>query len=177
MSSAIENTRKPLHSGTPTRGVIRPEEFTSEPQQLTPTSPPPKTPSFVLYVRPSCSPSTELLRKIHQNPLPEIFIQNINHMQDRPQWLVGSPTLVDTKVGLIYKGTDAVLYIDRLLALRIPMSPSHAEPPEVEPALNTSKVPLPDNSHRYSSHSNKTPVNVTEYQNRRNAQLQNITQH
>ena len=84
-----------------------------EPSEKAP-SPPPSQPAFVLYVHNKCTTSQSLLAQLEKTPIPNIFIQNIALLQDRPRWLDGVPVLADTKLGVVYKGTDCIVFLDKL---------------------------------------------------------------
>jgi hypothetical protein len=110
------NTRALSHSGMPTLGVLRPIDGSDEPMQ---PAPPAKVPEFVLYVHPDCPKSIELVQLLNKCPLSQLLIQNVCNIDPRPAWLNGVPMLANTKVGLVYKGSDAIIVVNRLIDLHI----------------------------------------------------------
>ena len=70
---------------------------------------------FVLYVHNSCQRSRELLDLLKYHPMPSVFVQNVADLRTRPQWLDGVPILADAKIGLIYKGSDAIAFVTNLV--------------------------------------------------------------
>lgn len=89
-------------------------------RQLKPVqNPRSRRPDFVLYFRRSCRNSLQLLNLLDQRPLTQVYQQDIDFLTSLPSWLTGTPALVDTKLGLVYKGTDAKVFIEKLCRLKI----------------------------------------------------------
>lgn len=237
-------------SGIPHFGVVRPQPTAmdiSPPQQVQAVAQPPvppqpqRVPDFVLYVHPQCPRSGELLELLYEHPLSQILTQNVEDIPNKPPWLDGVPTLADTKIGLVYKGSDAMTFVKNLIGLQIKhrekqeqfmrlqqqqqqqmLQPQEQrsqyegqrktprdmnqqlalrrfpdvikEAPTVQEKKETKKSPmddlfqpddspgmlsgstsisLPDNSHRYQTSSKVSESSLTDYQNRRQAQIKN----
>ena len=73
-----------------------------------------QTPDFVLYIHPNCKTSNTIRQRLQNKPLDNVFIKNILLLQTRPKWLNGVPILADAKLGLIYKGSDCLVFLDKL---------------------------------------------------------------
>ena len=110
-------------------GEMMAERALNKPQQLPPpplpiqaamkvkTHEPPKSdrPDFVLYFHPKCPTCGLILAKMRTISLRNIYLQNVIMLQDRPPWLDGVPILADTHLGMIYRGTDAMIFLDSLI--------------------------------------------------------------
>ena len=118
--------RPQLASGTPRMGATRSGMSTRDypMPQAPPKQPPPPPPSpqrppdFVVYYQPNCRNSQHILQLLQQYPMSQIYAQDVNLLQTRPQWLVGTPMLADTKLGLVYQGADATTFIQKLCGLQ-----------------------------------------------------------
>ena len=89
-----------------------------------------KQPKYVLYVHPKCPTSEKLKLHIQQQPAAQhdLYIQNVLLLKKCPEWLNGVPILADTTVGVIYRGTDCLVYVDKLLhSFRQQQPPSFKE--------------------------------------------------
>jgi hypothetical protein len=73
----------------------------------------------ILYVAKSCAPSDRLLN----NRVSGIFIQYVDDMraEDLPEWLDGTPLLVDTQSGYVARGYTQVTTAVAMLT-RVPKS-------------------------------------------------------
>jgi len=88
-----------------------------------PTTPTP-TPSFVIYFHPRCKTSQEILGMFQRSPSNLVYLQNVVLLQQIPQWLNGTPILVDTNLGLLYKGSDAKQFVHNMCQLNNKQSTS-----------------------------------------------------
>ena len=93
------------------------------------TQPTITAPPFVLYFHPQCTNSISLLRQFQQTPISSVFLQDVRLLQQRPEWLNGTPMLVDTKMGLMYRGTDAIQFVTTLARLEAPTSTAQQPTP------------------------------------------------
>lgn len=90
-------------------------------QPTPPMAAPPATtssgvPDYVLYFKSGCVTCDRLLQKIDRfGPLPNVYLQNILMLTQRPPWLDGVPILADTHLGMIYRGSDALIFLDKLI--------------------------------------------------------------
>jgi hypothetical protein len=75
---------------------------------------PQHTPEFVLYVHAQCASSDRLLSILKSTPMPNILLQNVHLLTECPVWLCGTPMLVDTKLGLLYKGSDVFMLVNHM---------------------------------------------------------------
>lgn len=73
-------------------------------------------PDFIAYIKPTCTPSRKIRDNLNEHPLPNVFLQNVLLLESMPAWMNGTPIVADTKLGLIYKGTDAQVFISKLIA-------------------------------------------------------------
>ena len=72
----------------------------------------PKDIQYVLYVQSNSKPSHRLVNIIRGKPkFQHFFVQDIDHLPQKPLWLKGTPTLVDVKLRLTYPGRDAFEFI------------------------------------------------------------------
>lgn len=79
---------------------------------------------FVLYVIPSDENSTMALRlavRIEQR----VLCRNVGELSQRPAWLKGVPTLVETRSGQVYTGSNAISRLEE--AVQEPRTPSFNE--------------------------------------------------
>jgi hypothetical protein len=74
-------------------------------------------PAFVLYIHSKCEHCQTIQRRLQDHPLPTVYIQNVVLIQDRPQWLNGVPIIADTHMGLLYKGSDCLVFLTKLWEL------------------------------------------------------------
>lgn len=74
----------------------------------------PTKPDFVLYFHPNCPTCRLLLPKLQGQAVPNVYVQNVLLLQNRPPWLNGVPILADTHLGMIYRGTDAMIFLESL---------------------------------------------------------------
>ena len=102
-----------------------------------PTSAPPK---FVVYFHPRCKCSQDILEMFKQAPSNQVYLQNVVLIQHRPEWLNGTPILVDTNLGLLYRGTDAKHLVRNMCELQIKQL-SNPPPPLPPPPLHKEQVP------------------------------------
>ncbi len=108
------------------------ESSPQPPQPPTSTSSPPK---FVVYFHPRCKCSLDILEMFKQAPSNQVYLQNVVLLQHRPEWLNGTPILVDTNLGLLYRGTDAKHLVRNMCELQIKQL-SNPPPPQEQ------KVPM-----------------------------------
>jgi hypothetical protein len=128
--------QRQMRSGMPSFGTLRPQPDATDTDMdvyppynkpssqipLLPQTPvpiPQRVPDFVLYSHPSCPRSMELVGLLQFYQLSQILIQDVNTLSMKPPWLDGVPTLADTKIGLVYKGSDAITFIKNLVELQI----------------------------------------------------------
>jgi len=76
---------------------------------------------YVLYTHSNCSISSKISQYVHTNSLP-VFTQDVSKLQNKPEWLRGVPTLVDTYNGSVVTGSQALdtIYNIRLVAQSLP---------------------------------------------------------
>lgn len=80
-------------------------------EQLTP-------PEYVLYYLPNCQVYASLRQKLEFHPLKTVLQVNLLSLGgQRPPTLNGSPIIVETKLGTLYRGTDAIILLNKLLQL------------------------------------------------------------
>lgn len=108
-------------------------------QKTTPTSVKrpmmPTHPAYVLYLEPTLNLLNQTLLKSIQPHHKDVFkLQIVTKMKERPPWLNGVPILADTKLGLIYRGTDCVTMTKKLLSNYIPPPPLQTPPVHMEHA-------------------------------------------
>ena len=111
------------------------------PKSTVPKSTPPK---FVVYFHPRCLSSQDILEMFKQAPSNQVYLQNVVLLQQRPEWLNGTPIVVDTNLGLLYRGTDAKHLVRNMCELQIkqfsnPLPPLPPPPPEEK--MMTSSTP------------------------------------
>lgn len=117
----------------------------SSTQPLTPPISTPITPAppkFVVYFHPRCKCSQDILEMFKQAPSNQVYLQNVVLLQHRPEWLNGTPILVDTNLGLLYRGTDAKHLVRNMCELQIKQL-SNPPPPLTPPPplLQNEQVP------------------------------------
>jgi hypothetical protein len=56
----------------------------------------------------------------------------VTQLRDRPKWIDGVPILVDTRLGVAYKGTDCLVFLEKLATIQPAPQPTIApqEPPK-----------------------------------------------
>lgn len=101
------------------------------------TATPPPSPAYVLYIEPGKEPSDRLTTGVQNSGLTQIYIQDVRLLPQRPSWLNGTPILADTKMGLIYRGTDAFVFAQKL---KPPISSPSIQEPTLVP--NTEEDPV-----------------------------------
>lgn len=108
------------HNGIPSSGPVRPEP------NLIPAEVRPRgmMTDFVLYVHNSCPRSNDLIEVLKHHQVPSVLIQNVADLRTRPQWLDGVPILADAKIGLIYKGSDAIAFVTNLIQQKMSQTDS-----------------------------------------------------
>ena len=105
----------------------------------------PKDIQYVLYVQSNSKPSHRLVNIIRGKPeFQHFFVQDIDHLPQKPLWLKGTPTLVDVKLRLTYPGRDAFEFIKGFEAAPPQTLPTVAEEEVKEP------VPEPVIDPRYT---------------------------
>jgi hypothetical protein len=57
------------------------------------------------------------MKQMKDVPLHQVFQQNVVLLQDRPPWLDGVPMLADTNLGMVYRGTDCMIFVEKLMEL------------------------------------------------------------
>ena len=62
-----------------------------------------------------------------------VRLENVHDISPRPAWLDGTPTLVDVSVGVLYKGTDALIVLENMRQTQAYQQPPRPEPPPVRP--------------------------------------------
>jgi hypothetical protein len=154
-------------------------------------APPPAVPEFVLYVHPNSPQSMQLYQYLQKYQLPQVFVQDVTTLQNKPSWLDGVPILADTKIGLLYRGSDAITFVNNLVGLHVKTQESKIEPVKREDPPEPSKsstmddlfndtgsstgtaISLPSNAHRYNtaSQSKVSATSLNEYQNQRSLLL------
>lgn len=85
------------------------------------------TPDFVLYFHPNCPVCRPLLQKLEHKSIPKVYVQNVLLLDNRPPWLNGVPILADTTLGMIYRGTDALIFLESLAKSRSSSLKDHKE--------------------------------------------------
>lgn len=105
----------------PVAGILRPPSSTMKcsPEDPEKEQKSQRVPDFILYVHSRCSQSNGLVNLLIQRPLSQILVQDVSAIAQKPPWLNGVPTLVDTKIGLVYKGSDAITFVRNLIELQI----------------------------------------------------------
>lgn len=67
--------------------------------------------SHVLYIATSC----RVCHALRAKGIPRsVRVENVIDIIPRPAWLDGTPTLVDVNVGVLYKGSDALIVLDHM---------------------------------------------------------------
>lgn len=67
--------------------------------------------SHVLYVSNEC----KTCHAIRGRGVPSgVRVENVFDIRPHPAWLDGTPTLVDVSVGVLYKGSDALIVLDHM---------------------------------------------------------------
>ncbi len=80
-------------------------------------------PLYVLYIRQGCPRSQALTEALSRDPIPGLLIQDVNKIDPIPGWLDGTPTFADVATGNIYKGSDAMLCVQRLIEHKKSLQP------------------------------------------------------
>ena len=75
----------------------------------------PDVPDYVLYVHPKCPTCRSIKERLGPHQLPKVYMQNVLLLQDRPPWMDGVPSIADTHLGMIYRGTDALVFLESLI--------------------------------------------------------------
>lgn len=101
---------------------------------------------FILYIHPHCPTSRGLSTALRKQPRPDVYVQNVQLLEEKPEWLDGVPIVADTAMGLIYRGTDAVMFMDKLHTLPFPPTFPPPPPPTPPPSLSPSSPPPPHSS-------------------------------
>ena len=115
------------------RSLQKQFESTPTPTHTPPPPPQPQAPAYVMYFKPKCTPCRRMLRTLAENRLSTVFVQNIWLLAHLPPWLDGTPILADTRLGVIYRGTDAQVFLDKLISAAMappPPLPITQTPPE-----------------------------------------------
>ena len=105
-------------------------------------------PDYVLYYLPKCKAAAELLYKFSKVPLTNVHLQNILLLgASKPQAINGSPIVVETKMGTLYRGTDAIILMNKLFKLysdtSLRLAPLHTSVPAQASAPASAPAPLP----------------------------------
>jgi hypothetical protein len=108
----------------------------------------PQNPSYIVYVSMKCPVSAQLLTKLNKKPVPNTLVQDVHKLKEYPTWLNGTPIVADTGLGLIYKGTDALVLLEKLS--NIPEIPKPTPTPKPKPTL---PPPTPKTPRSYPLHS------------------------
>ena len=143
-------------------GVESPQDQPA-PQPHLPISPPvtPSRTDFVLYFHPKCPICTKLLGKLDSTPLDNVFLQNVMMLTDPPQWINGVPLLADTRLGLVYRGTDCMVFLDKMMIMpaTTPAPPSAPTTPVMphEPEETLPLTPKPSFSELFSIEDTSSP--------------------
>lgn len=85
----------------------------------------------MLYVQSKCFPSRQLQELLQEYPTPTLVVQDAHQLHDKPDWLIGTPSIVDIKLGLLYKGSDAICLVQKLV--QQPSHEDHTVPVEPRP--------------------------------------------
>jgi hypothetical protein len=72
------------------------------------------------------------------SPLPNILQQDVQLLTEHPVWLCGTPMLADTKLGLLYKGSDVIMIINHMT--RALSSPSNYQQQQQQPLINNNST-------------------------------------
>ena len=89
--------------------------------------------SHVLYISTNCRICHALRAK---GIARGVRVENVVDIIPRPAWLDGTPTLVDVNVGVLYKGSDALIVLDHMRqsqAQQPPPPPPQNQPPRHSP--------------------------------------------
>lgn len=116
-----------------------------ETQPAAPPEPPASPPqtTHVVYTLASCPNSIKILQALAQNHVPSILVQDVRKLNQKPAWLNGVPLVADTQFGLLYRGSDAMLIIDKLIQ-KSKSNPTTADhPPAAAAAAPVQKAPAP----------------------------------
>ena len=133
--------------GLPQAGTMRfqrpplPTQHQPPPTQHQPPPPAQARPNLVLYTHPNCPQSNGLIQQLMQRPrIQGLHIQDVNKLTERPPWLDGVPTLADTRLGIVYKGSDALMFMEKVIqqSASLPVSP-----PPPPPLQEQKMVPPP----------------------------------
>jgi hypothetical protein len=86
--------------------------------------------SHVLYISTNC----RVCHALRGKGIPRsVRVENVIDIIPRPAWLDGTPTLVDVNVGVLYKGSDALIVLDHMrqsqLARPPPQPVQQSQPP------------------------------------------------
>eukprot|EP00466_Bigelowiella_natans_P005337 jgi/Bigna1/136854/aug1.36_g11562 len=107
------------NGGRPQAGVFR-QGPTSTTTTVSVKTSPAVQPDFVLYVQPRCKKSQSLVGIVESSGIrpPLIMIQDVRILSVLPEWLHTTPVCADARLGLIYKGDDAVTVVERLCRMK-----------------------------------------------------------
>lgn len=72
------------------------------------------SPRYILYIHPKCITCQKLQKSLERSSFRDVFTQNVLLLEDKPKWLVGVPILADIRMGLIYKGSDCLVFLEKL---------------------------------------------------------------
>ncbi len=100
--------------------------------------------SHVLYISHDC----KVCHALRGRGIPNgVRAENVMDIIPRPAWLDGTPTLVDVSVGVLYKGSDALIVLEHMRQNQAQASvfrePAQPPPPPQQPQLpaNMPRVP------------------------------------
>lgn len=86
--------------------------------------------SHVLYISHEC----KVCHALRGRGIPTgVRIENVMDIIPRPAWLDGTPTLVDVSVGVLYKGSDALIVMEHMRQKQARASVFREPPPQPPP--------------------------------------------
>uniref|UniRef100_A0A6C0BNE9 Uncharacterized protein n=1 Tax=viral metagenome TaxID=1070528 RepID=A0A6C0BNE9_9ZZZZ len=96
------------------------QQIEPQPQDPQASVKPPKI-DFVLYVRPDrCKGTNIIIQLLHSFPVStdNIWVQDVTLLRKKPMWLNGTPILADKNLKIIYRGNDAIVFLQTYLMQR-----------------------------------------------------------